>query len=268
MFLENCKVVENRNIAENMFLLVVKGDKTIEHTKEGQFFMLEVKKGLSFLRRPISIHYVNKDTSELEFYYEVKGRGTQELAALKKDDIINIQGPLGNGFDSNIENKNIVVVGGGMGIAPMKLLIEKLVKKGNKVIFIAGGRTKSHVEIIKNIDLKNVKTYITTDDGSTGIKGRVDTVLKEVLDKEKIDVVYTCGPEKMMECVATISQERKVRCFVSLEARMACGIKACVGCSIKTKEGMKKVCYDGPVFESTMIVDTHPKENVVGCCGN
>lgn len=268
MFLENCKVVENRNIAENMFLLVVKGDKIIEHTKEGQFFMLEVKKGLNFLRRPISIHYVNKDTCELEFYYEVKGRGTQELASLKKNDIVNIQGSLGNGFDSNIENKNVVVVGGGMGIAPMKLLIEKLVKNKNRVIFVAGGRTKSHVEIIQNIDLENVQTFITTDDGSIGTKGRVDVVLKEVLEKNKIDVVYTCGPEKMMESVARISQEKNVRCFVSLEARMACGIKACVGCSIKTKEGMKKVCHDGPVFESTIIVDTHPKENVAGCCGN
>ena len=89
---------------------------------------------------------------------------------------------------------------------------------------------------------------ITSDDGSIGTKGRVDTKLKEVLKNEKFDLVYTCGPEKMMEAVGRISEENDVECQVSLEARMACGVKACVGCSIKTKAGMKKVCHDGPVL--------------------
>lgn len=269
MFLENCEVISNIQIAGNMYLMKVKANKSIEKTKAGQFFMLQVKSGMTFLRRPISIHYVNKEKSELEFYYEVKGQGTKDLAEVKIGEEINIQGPLGNGFDTHIENKNIVVVGGGMGMAPMKLLIEELLKNKNKIVFIAGGRNSNALEILSNFDLNNVNTLITSDDGSIGTKGRVDIKLKEVLKNEKFDLVYTCGPEKMMEAVGRISEENDVECQVSLEARMACGVKACVGCSIKTKAGMKKVCHDGPVFDSRIIVDLNPKvENKTSCCGN
>lgn len=248
MFLENCKVVKNENIAKNMFLLVVKSETAVSKTRAGQFFMLEVK---NFLRRPISIHNVDMDKKELEFYYEVKGKGTNELSRLKVGDKLNIQGPLGNGFDTEVEGKNIVVVGGGMGIAPTKLLMKKLAN--NNIIFVAGGRSKDHLEILKNMELAGIEVITTTDDGTLGIKGRVDTVLEGILTNKKIDAVYTCGPEKMMLSVANISAKNKVKCYVSLEARMACGVKACVGCSIKTKIGMRKVCHDGPVFDSSIL---------------
>lgn len=266
MYLEDCKVLENIHISGNYYLMKLKGDKVIKSSKAGQFFMLQCKNEVTLLRRPISLHYINKKENVIEFYYEVKGKGTKEFACLSEGDLINIQGPLGNGFSTEIEKKTVVVVGGGMGIAPMKLLTECLSEK-NSVIFICGGRNADSIKILDNINLENIETIITTDDGSVGIKGNVTIPLKEILSTRKIDTVYTCGPHIMMENVAKIAQENGVYCEVSLEERMGCGVKACVGCSILTKEGMKKVCHDGPVFDSRIIIDVNPKETVPCGCG-
>ncbi|WP_047396182.1 dihydroorotate dehydrogenase electron transfer subunit [Cetobacterium sp. ZOR0034] len=266
MFLEDCKVLENHKVGENYYLMKIESAKASQHSKAGQFFMLKLNNEIRILRRPISLHYVDKDRNILEFYYEVKGGGTKEFATLKAGDSLNIQGPLGTGFTTSIKGKRCVVVGGGMGIAPTKLLIDEL-KKENEVIFIAGGRSKEALNILGNLNLDEVKTYITTDDGSLGEKGNVISVLSKVLAEEKIDMVQTCGPHKMMEAVAATSQKAEVFCEVSLEERMACGVKACVGCSIKTLDGMKKVCHDGPVFDSKIIVDVNPKENTGCSCG-
>lgn len=267
MFLEDCKVLENCKVGEDYYLMKIESEKASQYSKAGQFFMLKLKNEIRILRRPISLHYVDKDKNILEFYYEVKGRGTKEFAALEVGEILNIQGPLGTGFTTEVKNKKCVVVGGGMGIAPTKLLIDEL-KKENEVIFIAGGRGKEALNILENLNLDGVKTYITTDDGSLGEKGNVISVLSRVLSDEKIDMVQTCGPHKMMEAVAETSLKADVFCEVSLEERMACGVKACVGCSIKTLDGMKKVCHDGPVFDSKIIVDVNPKENTGCSCGN
>ena len=266
MFLEDCKVLENHKVGENYYLMKIESAKASQHSKAGQFFMLKLNNEIRILRRPISLHYADKDRNILEFYYEVKGGGTKEFATLKAGDSLNIQGPLGTGFTTSIKGKRCVVVGGGMGIAPTKLLIDEL-KKENEVIFIAGGRSKEALNILGNLNLDKVKTYITTDDGSLGEKGNVISVLSKVLADEKIDMVQTCGPHKMMEAVAETSQNAEVFCEVSLEERMACGVKACVGCSIKTLDGMKKVCHDGPVFDSKIIVDVNPKENTGCSCG-
>lgn len=267
MFLEDCKVLENYKVGEGYYLMRIESKRTSKYSKPGQFFMLKLKNEIRILRRPISLHYADRDRNILEFYYEVKGGGTKEFTELEVGDVLNIQGPLGTGFTADIKGKKCVVVGGGMGIAPMKLLINQL-KKQNEVIFIAGGRGKEALNILENLNLDGVKTYITTDDGTIGEKGNVISVLNRVLLDEKIDMVQTCGPHKMMEAVAEVSLKAGVYCEVSLEERMACGVKACVGCSIKTLEGMKKVCHDGPVFDSEIIVDVNPKENTGCSCGN
>lgn len=259
MFLEDCKVLENRQVFGTYYLMKLKGEKSINVARAGQFYMLQCKGQGTILRRPISLHYISKKDNTIEFYYEVKGLGTVEFSQLKEGDTLNLQGPLGNGFTTDVTGKKIVVVGGGMGIAPTKLLIERLKENGNKVIFICGGRSHGAVAILKNIDTEGVETYITTDDGSCGTKGNVTIPLREILSKGGVDAVYTCGPHKMLEFVGKVAGEFGVYCEVSLEERMACGVKACVGCSILTNEGMKKVCHDGPVFDSKIIIDINPK---------
>ena len=152
-------------------------------------------KSNTFLRRPISLHYIDNDI--LEFYYQVKGKGTEYLSKLKKDDILNIQGPLGNGFPiDDVKNKKILITAGGMGIAPMKLLIEKLFNNdsNNSIAMIMGGANESALKIIKRFDTSNIDLYITTDDGSVGDKCNAVDKTKELLKEKKFDIIYmrTC----------------------------------------------------------------------------
>lgn len=254
MFLEECEIIENIKISEDKYLLKLKSEKSSEYTKAGQFFMVECKK---YLRRPISVHYVDKNI--LEFYYQVKGNGTKYLSNLKKSDSINIQGALGNGFETNINNKNLLLVAGGMGIAPFKLLINNLLKNKNNISLIFGGANESGVKIIKYFDTKKIKLYITTDDGSVGDKCNSVDKTKELLKENNFDLIYTCGPEIMMKGIIKLSLENNIKCFASLERRMACGVNACLGCNIEVFDNLNKiknakVCHDGPVFDAKYLV--------------
>lgn len=254
MFLENCLILDNCSLGSENYLLKIKSNKCIENSKPGQFFMLKCKNEITILRRPISLHYVDRKNQTLEFYFETKGKGTKEFSKLKKDDFIEIQGPLGNGFSTDTKNENILIIGGGMGIAPMKLTIEALAQN-NYITFIAGARSQSHIKILDNFNLANIPTHVATDDGSYGFHGNVVQVLENLLTQNKYDKILTCGPHKMMEALYNVARRENIKIEVSLEERMACGVKACVGCSIKTKNGMKKVCADGPVFNGYDVME-------------
>lgn len=252
-YVEDALILENRRLAEGYYIMRVKSPKTAANAVAGQFSMLKPKNEIRILRRPISIHSVDKVNGEMEYYYEVLGKGTREFSELEAGDSINIQGPLGKGFDLNVKGKKVAAIGGGLGIAPLKQLVNDL-KNDNDVVNIAGGRNKDHLSILSSFD-ENVKTLTATDDGSMGTYGNVVTVLNEYLKENKLDIIYTCGPHVMMEAVARVAKEHGIRCQVSLEERMACGVKACMGCSIKTTKGMQKVCHDGPVFEAEEVID-------------
>lgn len=252
-WVENAVIIENKKLAEGYYIMKVKSPKIAEVAVAGQFSMLQPKNEIRILRRPISIHSVDKTLGEMEYYYEVLGGGTKEFATLSEGDIINIQGPLGKGFDLNVEGKKVVAVGGGLGIAPLKELLVQL-KDKNEVLHIAGGRNEKHLSILSSFP-SDIKTLVATDDGSLGHKGNTVEVLREYLKENKVDIIYTCGPHVMMEAVARVAKEYGIRCQVSLEERMACGVKACMGCSIPTTKGMQKVCYDGPVFEAEEVID-------------
>lgn len=260
MFLENCQIIENKKIDSKYYLMRVKSEKMCPASKPGQFFMIRCNSGLAILRRPISLHNVVASENILEFYYEVKGKGTEEFSKLLPGEILNIQGPLGTGFNTEHRDKTLLLIGGGMGMAPMKYLLNTLLEKGNRVIFIPGGRDASALKILENFNLENpiLETHIMSDDGSAGKKGNVIEKMREIIREKHIDMIFSCGPHRMMELVGEIANEKEIPCQISLEERMACGVKACVGCSIKTLDGMKKVCHDGPVFDSKIIVETMP----------
>ena len=254
MFLEDCIIIDNIQISDDKYLLRVKSKESYKYSKAGQFFML---KSSTFLRRPISLHYIDNDV--LEFYYQVKGEGTKYLSKLKKDDTINIQGPLGNGFDTSIQNKKVLIVAGGMGIAPIKLLIEKLIAN-NSITLIMGGANESAIKIMQRFNTNNIELYITTDDGSVGDKCNTVDKTKEILKEKSFDIIYTCGPTIMMKGLIKVARENNIQCYASLEERMACGVNACLGCNIEIKDEnsengymLKKVCHDGPVFDSKLL---------------
>ena len=205
-----------------------------------------------FLRRPFGIARIDRKTGMLSLVYKVLGKGTQRLTELKAGDKIDCMGPLGKGY--KIEGKKPLVVGGGMGIAPLIYLIDELETKYTPLRILLGARNKNEMFWDRYVTSDNLDVDISTDDGSVGKKGYVSEALKETLKEGGFDQIYTCGPEPLLKVVADIAQAHDIPCQVSLERHMACAVGACLSCTIETTEGSrKKVCMDGPVFKSTEV---------------
>lgn len=240
MQLKNSRIIENVNLIENIYRLKVKFDKNI---LPGQFFMLKTLNNEYLLPRPISVN--DYDGKEVTFLYRLNGNGTRVISKLDKGDEIQVLGPLGNGFDVNKINGKVAIIGGGIGVAPLLYLTRKL--KCNVDIFLG---FKDIVYIVDEFKKYSNNVCISTEDGSKGYKGYIIDQIKF----EKYDTVITCGPEIMMNIIMDKCIDKNIGCFVSLEKRMACGIGACLGCSLETIHGMKRVCKDGPIFEATELV--------------
>ena len=240
------KIVEHNHISDNVKELVLSAPQIVEQAKPGQFIHLKITDGNDpLLRRPISIASVDLDKGLLTLIYRIAGKGTKKLATLKQGDIVNCLGPLGNGFDLNCQKP--LLVGGGIGMAPLIFLAQRLVPCNIDILM--GGRTKTEMcwhELFQDIV---EEIHVTTDDGSLGTKGFTVDVLPDLLKTGKYDTIYVCGPHIMMEKVGAIAKEYNIPCQVSLEKHMACGIGACLSCTCQTNDGKrKKVCTDGPVF--------------------
>lgn len=219
----------------------------------GQFVEVRVDNSPStFLRRPISINYVDKATGELWLLIHVVGDGTKGMSNLQPGDTLNCVLPLGNGFNIPEEpQKSILLIGGGVGTAPLLYYGKCLKEKGHTPIFLLGGRTADdlmQLELFRAIG----EVHITTEDGSAGEKGFVTN--HSVLTKKTFDAIATCGPKPMMVAVAKFAETHDITCEVSLENMMACGVGACLCCVEKTNEGHNVcVCKEGPVFNSKVL---------------
>ena len=248
-FLLDLKVTENCHLHKNYCLLKLTSDHILPEMLPGQFVLVRVDHSPStFLRRPISIHYVDRTANELWLLVQLVGDGTRRMAEYKPGDVVNVMLPLGNGFSIPEENKGqkLLLIGGGVGTAPMLYLGAVLKKAGYTPTFLLGARSK---EDVLQLDLFEQfgEVYVTTEDGSLGEKGYVTnhSILKEV----HFDQIYTCGPKPMMMAVAKYANAESIACEVSLENTMACGIGACLCCVEKTKdEHHVCVCTEGPVF--------------------
>lgn len=239
----DAKVISNEEISKDIYKLVVEDESEIN---PGQFYMLKVK-GQTLLPRPISI--CEKVGNKLTFLYAVVGTGTQEFAELKENDEINLTGPLGNGFDLKRNYGKVALVSGGIGTAPMLELAKNIrdINKEKKIDLYAGFRDEIYlVDELKNyVDGVNV----STNTGRYGYKGFITDILKV----EEYDTVLCCGPEIMMKKVVEMCKEKNVSVYVSMEKHMACGVGACLVCTCKTKDGHKRTCKDGPVFDGYYV---------------
>jgi dihydroorotate dehydrogenase electron transfer subunit len=243
------RVVENVRLHDRYCLLKLTADRRLPEMLPGQFVQVRVDGSeRTFLRRPISVNYVDKEKNELWLLIQLVGDGTRRMAQYLSGDIINVILPLGNGFTlprSSSRHSKILLVGGGVGTAPMLFLGKTLIDFGFTPEFLLGGRTKNDImQIEKFQELGTV--YLTTEDGSAGEKGFVTN--HSVLGESKFDKLYVCGPKPMMAAVAKYAGERNIDCEVSLENTMACGIGACLCCVEKTVKGNVCVCTEGPVF--------------------
>lgn len=213
----------------------------------GQFVEIKVDNSSStFLRRPISVNFVDYETNELWLLIHIVGEGTAALSKLSVSDKLNCLFPLGNGFTMpEGSSKNILLVGGGVGTAPLLYYGKRLKEAGHRPTFLLGGR--SSVDLLQLSDFEKYGNVLTTtEDGSLGVKGFVTH--HPVWNSETFDFVATCGPKPMMVAVARMANDRNISCEASLENMMACGLGACLCCVEKTTEGNLCVCKEGPVF--------------------
>jgi dihydroorotate dehydrogenase electron transfer subunit len=239
-------IFENKQLNKDTFILYLKDDESIDGIMPGHFVEVLVKDSTStFLRRPISIHDVDKENNIISLFIKIVGEGTRKLSELKANDTLNVMYPLGNSFC--LEKKDqVLMVGGGCGIAPLLFLARWMKAQKVDVHILLGGRTSDDILQIEEYK-KYGNVFYTTEDGSKGEKGFVTqhSILKMNTNYQK---VYSCGPEPMMKAVAKWAREQDIDCEVSLENTMACGIGACLCCVTETKNGNQCVCTEGPVF--------------------
>lgn len=228
----------------------------------GQFYMIHPKRSNHLLGRPISVYNAEKKSDgsvEVTFLILLKGDGTKELCDLHLMDDINLLGPCGNRFPCPVSDKKVLIVGGGIGVAPVAGFASTLSAKSYD--FYASFKSGSY-------GLENVKAdklIITTDDGSVGVHGMLPAALtEEALKAGNYAAVYACGPAPMLAYVKQISEKLGIQCWLSMESRMACGVGVCLGCTIETSEGMKRCCKDGPVFDSKILPMEKPAASVAG----
>ncbi len=237
------KVISNEKIVPGIYKMVVEDYNSV---KPGQFYMLKLE-GKTLLPRPISICEKNEDT--ITFLYAVVGKGTEEYIKLRKGDYINLIGPLGNGFNVYENLGRVALVSGGIGTAPMLEVAKKLREYNNssKLDLYAGFRDDTY--LVEDINKYADHAYISTNSGKYGHKG----FITDILNVENYDTVLCCGPEIMMKKVVDMCKEKNVKIYVSMEKHMACGVGACLVCTCKTKDGNKRTCKDGPVFDGYYV---------------
>lgn len=237
------KVISNEKIVPGIYKMVVEDYNSV---KPGQFYMLKLE-GETLLPRPVSVCEKNKET--ITFLYAVVGKGTKEYIKLKEGDYINLIGPLGNGFNVYDNLGKVALVSGGIGTAPMLEVAKKIREYNNSSILDLYAGFRDDIYLVDDINKYADNTYVSTNNGKYGHKGFITDILKV----ENYDTVLCCGPEIMMKKVIDMCKEKNVKIYISMEKHMACGVGACLVCTCKTKDGNKRTCKDGPVFDGYYV---------------
>ena len=248
--LPEARICGHKQTGADLYLLDFHAPEIAAVAQPGQFVHIRVSGQLDpLLRRPFSICGVDRDAGLVRFWYQVIGKGTKLMSGLAIGEALDVIGPLGKGFKTDLIGKKAALIGGGMGIAPLLFLGGELAKN-NSVTAFFGGRNKELLP--KQSLLPVLSCRFATDDGSAGYKGLVTELLAEWLKKETPDILYACGPRAMLSEVARLARQEGIPLQVSLEATMACGVGACLGCTCgksRTDKGIwLKACQDGPVF--------------------
>lgn len=269
------EVIYNRQILPLYYKLGIRWEPR-PFVKPGQFVMLRFTHCIDpLLRRPFGVYRIIDEG--IEVLYKVVGKGTRLMTGLRPGDMVDMLGPLGNGFSLDSGKKDIVMIAGGIGIAPFYLSVVSGQRSGVRQKLLFGGRGKDDLPGLEDFKKLDIEMQISTQDGSIGEKGLVTELLKSEIRNPKSTIVYACGPKGMLKEVSRIALNLDVRCYVSLDNVMACGIGACLGCAVKVSgqwpvvsgkktEGSlnsslltdhsppyRMVCKDGPVFDAMEI---------------
>lgn len=267
-FIYNIKVqiLSKEEVASNIFLMKLSAPSITPEALPGQFIHIKCgKDNYHVMRRPISIHKIDKKRGEIYILFQVVGESTKLLAQRLVGDYLDILGPIGNGFNILTESKKIIVVGGGIGVAPLLALVEESLIQGKEVRVFIGALKKKLIIGEESFMRLGAKVDAATDDGSYKHKGLVTDLLEKTIKEGWLaDQVFACGPKPMLRKVADITSRANIHCQVSLEERMGCGIGACMTCvcKIKIKEKQtdkedyqyKRICIDGPIFDASEVI--------------
>lgn len=253
-FCSKYRILDKQKIAAGTYSYIISCPEAASAAKAGQFVHIRAE-GYT-LRRPISICEIDKEKGTIRIVFEVRGGGTDKMSQLSAGDDIDMIAPLGNGFTIKEipENKNVIVVGGGIGVPPMCGVTSCY----RNVKAIIGFRSKDKVILEEDLKRLGADVTVCTDDGSYGYNGVVTNPLEEELKKGTAAMIYACGPTPMLKAVVNSAKKYNIPCEVSLEQRMACGVGACVGCACNINRNgenlVLRVCKDGPVFNGEEVV--------------
>jgi len=252
-----CPVVQIDEVARGIFLMRLENQAISRAVHPGQFVNLRVRdEAIPLLRRPFSVCRTNRDAGTFDLLWKIYGAGTELMTRARSGDRFNVLGPLGNGFSISSITKNAIVIAGGLGIAPMPLLIESLQEKRIRIIAQLGARRNDELWGEETFQSMGAQVSCATDDGSRGYKGFVTTLLQEELKNNREVEVFACGPMPMLAKVSQICLEAQVSAQLSVETMMGCGFGICMGCPMIPSEGVKEhgryvlACLDGPVFHA------------------
>ncbi|NTW27774.1 MAG: dihydroorotate dehydrogenase electron transfer subunit [Coriobacteriia bacterium] len=251
--LERVTVLANERVAEGVGLMVLHAPRCAAAVQPGEFVHLRVATGSdAILRRPFSVYHAHGE--RIELLYQVLGKGTLLMAEKIAGDEMDLVGPLGHGWHVPEGVTHALLVAGGLGAAPLAMLAEKMAQRGIAVTVALGTPTAERLFGREDFERIARQVVVATDDGSAGEHGFVTVAAERLLSEQRFDLVCTCGPEAMERAIARLASAHRVRCQVSLERLMACGIGACLSCIVSTRDGLKRACVDGPVFDAEEVV--------------
>lgn len=261
IFQKKVEILHHVEIKPGYFRMGLAFPELAQIARPGQFVMVKVPGPRSpLLRRPFSVH--NRLTEEdqvsgFELLYKVVGEGTAAMSEMGTGDLIDILGPLGNGFSNAADVQDVFIVGGGIGVASLYYLVRDLAEKGviNLIVFL-GGCSANDILCREEIEALGAEVRVTTEDCSLGEEGFVTLLVEKALESEMPDIIYGCGPQAMLKKLGDVAASFNVPCQVSLETVMACGFGVCLGCAVEKTDNTGTyfhACTDGPVFDSRVV---------------
>ena len=245
-FILDLELVETQVLNAQYVLMKFHQERPLPEMHPGQFIQVRVDGSPNtYLRRPISINFIDSEKNLIWLLIQLVGNGTKTLAATPIGNKVNMILPLGNNFSKPDANDRVLLIGGGVGVAPLLMLGKEIKEQGLKVSFLLGARSVNDLLELDEFT-KYGEVYTTTEDASAGEKGFVTQ--HSILNEKAFTRIYTCGPKPMMQAVAKYASLKNIECEVSLENSMACGIGACLCCVEDTVDGHVCTCTTGPVF--------------------
>ncbi|MBS3809595.1 MAG: dihydroorotate dehydrogenase electron transfer subunit [Desulfobacterales bacterium] len=261
---ETARILANDWVSEEYFKIRLTCSSDYKDAVPGQFVTLRLPgQEEPLLRRPFSIHRLltaGENALQMEILYRVVGGFTRRLSRQAPEGLLDMLGPVGHGFTVSSHEQPVVLAAGGIGVAPLVFLAERLKHAGTDMSLVTiflGGLTKTDILCDEIFSGQGAKVSVATEDGTAGVKGLVTDPLNHWLEKNSPAMIYACGPHAMLKAVGAIAKSRDIPCEVSIETLMACGLGVCMGCAVSagdTEKGYRHVCKDGPVFDAKVLV--------------